>query len=320
MSSSIATRSGTGSAVRAEGRVRPRLRRVLAVITVTLVVLAVAAYFGISIYVVDQLASPPRRVVATDPAQHGMAYENVNFNSTVDNVPLSGWFVDSPGSAAVVMVHGRASARDDGPAMSVAAALAGHGYDVLLFDIRAHGTSGGDRYTMGQRETRDVAGAVRYLQAERGVTEVAGYGTSMGASTLLNAAGDLPEIKAYVLDSAFADLSMLWQKELPRASGLPSFFIPGISLVARLFFDTDLDGNKPVESMPALDERPVFLIHSEGDPTIPVEHAYMLQKAGADNTRMQTWIAPGEGHTAAYQNHKVEYIRRVLAFYDESLK
>ena len=295
-------------------------RGLLAILVVAVPALVIVAYFGISAYVANQLSSPPRRAVTTDPGQFGLTYEDVTFNSTVDNVPLNGWFIDSPGTAAIVMVHGRAAARDDGPAVPVAAALAADGYDVLLFDLRAQGTSGGDRYTMGQKEVRDVAGAVRYLKDVRGATAIGGYGTSMGASTLINAAPDLPELTAMVADNGFADLSLLLEKELPKVSGLPAFFNPGIMLTAQVLFDTNLASNRPVEHMAALDERPIFLIHTENDPTIPVAQSYMLRDAAADNTVMQHWIAPGEGHTMAYSNNKEEYVQRVLAFYDQHMK
>ena len=295
-------------------------RRLLAVLVVLVPALVIVAYFGISTYIANQLSSPPRRPITADPAQYGLTTQDVTFNSTIDNVPLKGWFIDSPGTAAVVMVHGRAAARDDGPAVPVAVALVSSGYDVLLFDLRAQGQSGGDRYTMGLKETRDVAGAVRYLKEERGATAIAGYGTSMGASTLINAAADLPDMKAIVADNGFADLSLLLEKELPKVSGLPSVFNPGITFAAKTFFDTDLAGNKPVEHIAALNDRALFLIHTEVDPTIPVEHSFMLQKAAAGNPKMVSWIAPGEGHTQAYFNHREEYVARVLAFYDKHMK
>jgi fermentation-respiration switch protein FrsA (DUF1100 family) len=301
-------------------RTRFNWRRLLAVLVVAVPALVIVAYFGISTYVANQLSSPPRRAITTDPGQYGLAYEEVTFSSTVDNVSLNGWFIDAPGTAAIVMVHGRAAARDDGPAVPVAAALVGRGYDVLLFDLRAQGTSGGDRYTMGQKEVRDVAGAVRYLKEVRGASTIGGYGTSMGASTLINAAPDLPELKVLVADNGFADLSMLLEKELPKVSGLPSFFNPGITLAAQVFFDTDLAGNRPIEHIAALNERPIFFIHTENDPTIPVAHSYMLRDAAAGNTNMEHWVAPGEGHTMAYSNHKEEYVRRVLAYYDQHMK
>jgi pimeloyl-ACP methyl ester carboxylesterase len=287
-------------------------------IAIAVPILAVVVYLGISAYVFNQLSHPHRSPVTTTPAEYRLAYQDVEFSST-DGIPLSGWYIDSPGSKVIVMMHGREGVRDGPPAMDIAALLAAHNYDVFMFDFRAHGNSGGDRYSLGQLEVRDVAGALDYLKA-RGVTAVGAFATSMGGATELRAAADHPEIKAIVTDSSFADLPELLETELPRASGLPSWFNPGIYLMGNLMFGIDLRSNKPAEVLAQLGDRPVFVIHSEVDTNIPVSHAYKLQAAGANNPNLQFWVAPGEGHCRAFMNNEEEYSRRLLEFYDKYLK
>ena len=97
----------------------------------------------------------------------------------------------------------------------IATAFVRRNYAVLTFDLRAHGESGGDHFTLGQLETRDVVGAVRFLQS-RGRTCIGAIGWSLGAATLLNAAPDLPEIQAIVADSAFANLAVLLDRPCRR--------------------------------------------------------------------------------------------------------
>lgn len=291
------------------------VRRVLFAV----LVLVLMGYFGISAVVADKLSHPTRHAITRNPTDIGLKYENVQFNSTVDNVPLKGWYLDSPGSKVIVMMHGRNGTRDGGDMLTIASLLVKHNYDVLTFDFRAHGESGGERYSLGSWATRDVAGALAYLKG-RGVNEVGTLAFSMGAATELLAAPDHPEMKALVSDSAFSDLGALLDKELPRNSGLPGIFNPGILFMVRAQYGIDIPGTKPRDALARLGDRPVLLIHSQEDELIPVSHAYDLQKMGAADHNLQLWIAPGSGHTRAYRNNPDEYMSRLLAFYDKYLR
>ena len=321
MSAKITTSDST--AVYTERRVksRSRVRTIITVAAVALVVLLVGGYFGISAYTADRLSRPERWALTSTPSQYGLPYEDVTFNSTVDNIKLSGWYIDSPGDKVIMMVHGRNGRRDGGDALEIASKIAAHNYDVFMFDFRAHGASEGERYSMGQWEVRDVAGALNYLKG-RGVTTIGVHSTSMGGSPLLYAAVDHPEMKVLVTDSSFADLAPILEYELPKASGLPAFFNPGVFLMIKVMYGVDLAANKPAEAVAKLGDRPLLIIHSIEDTeadTVPVSHAIALQKAGANNPNLELWLAPGEGHCKAYANNKDEYMTRLLGFYDKYL-
>jgi pimeloyl-ACP methyl ester carboxylesterase len=312
------------SAVAAQQDKRPKigLRRILAVVAVVIAAILIAGYFGISAYAADKLSRPERFALTSKPSDYGLKYDDVVFTSTVDNIQLSGWYIDSAGDKVIIMMHGRNGRRDGGDALEIASKIAAHNYDVFMFDFRAHGASGGERYSMGQWEVRDVEGALNYLKA-RGVAAIGAHSTSMGGSPMLYAAVDHPEMKALVADSSFADLAPILEKELPKASGLPAFFNPGIFFMGKLMLGVDLSANKPADAVAKLGDRPLLIIQSSGDTeadTIPATHAIELQKAGASNPNLQVWLAPGEGHCAAYSHNKDEYMARVLGFYDTYLK
>jgi dipeptidyl aminopeptidase/acylaminoacyl peptidase len=310
------------------GRVQPALTTahragLIAIWTAfALLILFVAAYFVVSAVVADKLSHPVRSKISELPSMYGLAYEEVNFTST-DGTPLSGWYIDAPNNEGrvIVMMHGRDGIRDGTPAMPVAAALVGAGYDVFAFDFRAHGLSGGERYSMGQWEVRDVTAALDVVKA-RGATTIGAYASSMGGATELMAAVEHPEIKAVMADSAFANLPELLVTEMPEASGLPAFFNPGIFDMAKLLYGIDLWNNKPEESVAKLGDRPLYFVHSEIDTQIPAQHTLDLYAAAqaAGNPNASYWIAPGEEHVRAYRNHPEEYVQRMLAFFDAYLK
>jgi uncharacterized protein len=295
------------------------LRRVLLTAVTFLVMLVIALYVGISAIVADKFSRPERHPVTNSPAMYGLAYEPVEFTSTVDNIPLKGWYIGGSGSKVILMLHGRNGNRSDGDsALPLAQAFVNHGYDVFMFDFRAHGESGAIRYSFGELEVRDVAGALAYLKG-RGFSQVGTIGFSMGAATALNSAPDHPEMRALVADSSFADGAMLAQARLPKQSGLPPIFVPGMILMGRVMYGMDLSDDLPVRAVAHLGNRPVLLIHGTSDEMIPVEHAYMLQKAGANDPNLQLWILPNVCHTCAYASNPEEYTKRVIDFFDRNL-
>lgn len=294
-------------------------RRLLLTAVTFLVILTVAVYLGISSVMADKLSVPERHPIANMPSAHGLKYEPVEFTSAVDSIRLEGWYMGAAGSKAILMLHGRNGNRSSGDAaLPLAQAFVNHGYNVFMFDFRAHGESGGTRYSLGKLEVRDVAGALAYLKA-RGFGQVGTIGFSMGAATALNSAAEYPEMHAVVADSSFADENLLVETDWSTLTPFPPIFIPGMTFMGRLLYGIDIPSNVPARAVARLGSRPVLLIHGTADAEIPVSHAYMLQQAGANDPNLQLWIVPNACHTCAYVQDKEEYLRRVIAFFDRSL-
>ena len=292
------------------------------------IVLAAAAaaligYLGIALVVAESVTRPYRRALASSPAVFGLDYEDVTFPSTGDAIPLSGWFLPAAGSdRAVLIVHGRNSNRtgDSGELVPHAAALVERGYNVLAFDFRGHGESGGLRYTLGTAEQRDVLGAVAYLE-QRGFApaRMGFWAHSMGAATVLLTAAASPAVHTIVADSSFARLDDLLAEQLPRASGLPGFFNPAILFFTRVAFRADASIVNPVDVVADLPPESLFIIHAAGDRLIPVDHARRIA-AAAGAAVYDLWIFPGSQHGQVTAAAPDQYRERVLAFLDQRLR
>jgi len=158
---------------------------------------------------------------------------------------------------------------------------------------------------------RDVRGALSWLN-ELGFVpgEVVLHGFSLGGATVLRAA---PEsgVSAVVEESAYADLPLILRQRLPKASGLPSFFTPGIFLMGKLFLGIDPWAVRPEEDARRLCEERVrlLIIHSKDDEAVPFEHAERIRKACPEAA---FWKIEGYRHVGAYAHPR--YRERLLNF------
>lgn len=228
---------------------------------------------------------------------------------------------------SVILVHGRNSNRsgfdpmegDDGGLLRQAKGLVEHGYNVLAFDLRGHGESGGTRYSLGPHERRDVLGAVDYVQRRNIPPEkIVLLCHSMGAATCLLAAPELPGIAAIVADSSYARLTDLLEVELPNASGLPAFYNSGVLWIGKSIYGIDVTEAAPIQTVSEI-ERPVLFIHSESDATVPSEHSLRLWQDSGQTPDM-LWLVNGPKHNRVFQSDPDTYIERITDLFDIATK
>jgi pimeloyl-ACP methyl ester carboxylesterase len=295
-------------------------------------------YSGVSIYIATRLADqaePPLKITRT-PAALGLAYADVSFPSRDDHLTLRGWFI--PGllpsglptdQRVIVMVHGSQQNRTDPAAglLDLSGALVHHGFAVLTFDMRGHGDSQPAPWSLGYYEQRDVLGAVDFLRSgplpypELGRPRViGGWGVSMGANSLLMAAGQESAIAAIVADSSYPDILPILQREIPKG-GVPASFTPGGLLATRVLYGVDFYDTRPIDALAHIAPRPIFFIQGGADSFNPPSNLGVLTAAAkaAPNDNVLSWLVPGADHAQAYHVAGSDYVNRVVAFYDRTL-
>ncbi len=292
------------------------MHRPSAALATALVFAAIGSYLGVSLVVAERFSHPARHPVGRAPVVQAPAYEDVTL-ATSDRLVLRGWFFPVPADRAVVIVHGKDANRVEfeGRAEHIADFLVAAGYSVLLFDLRGHGDSEGERFSLGYYERRDVAAALEYV-VSRGIAErrIGLIGISMGAATAIQELALHPGIGPIVADSAFEDAWTLLHEDLPDETGLPSWFALGVLLMARLGFGIDGDAASPISFVRAHPERPFLFIHCENDGLIRLHHSQDLLRASA-NPSSVLWVANGCEHAGAYEHDAIQYRVRVLAFF-----
>lgn len=282
-----------------------------------LVLLIVIAFVGISGFLGYSMTRVERIPIEEYPSQWGLMYEEVTFLSRADSITLRGWFLPVQSSErAIIMVHGSEGNRADTSVgmLNIAAGLVQHGYSILMFDLRGHGESDGNRMSAGYYERRDLLGAVDYIK-EQGFEDIGVLGFSMGAATALMAAVECDDIDAIIADSSYADLKEMMEPEFSKRTKFPKFFLPPLLVMVKIMYGVDFNAVRPIESVPEIAPRPVLFIHGELDDVVPVAHAYRLQQASL-SPQSQLWVVPGAGHVRSYVTHPDEYINTITTFFD----
>lgn len=311
--------------------------RGLVAVLLTLSAVLTFGLAAIAIYIAKRLAYTSQVPPYVTPASLDLHYKDVTFPSRVDHIQLRGWFI--PGvlpngslttQRTIIFVHGTRANRADQSAglLNLSGELARHGFAVLAFDMRGNGESPPAPLSLGYFEQRDVLGAVDFLRSgplpypELGRPHViAGWGLSMGGSTLILAAAQEPAISAIVLDSAATEYVSILEREIPKEGHIPPFFTPYALLAARAIYGIDFYAVRPVDLVARLAPRPLFFIHGGADSYVPSSNMNELAAAArtAPNAHIQTWLIPGADHSQSYNTQPQEYISSVVAFYTTAL-
>ena len=108
--------------------------------------------------------------------------------TTKDSLKLETWYITADSSkGTVILFHGHGGNKSG--VIKEAESFNKIGYNTLLVDFRAHGSSGGNTCTIGYDESEDVKLAFDYIKAN-GEKNIVLWGISMGASTITKAVKD----------------------------------------------------------------------------------------------------------------------------------
>ena len=252
-----------------------------------------------------------------DPANYGLPREEVRFHSR-DGVELGGWWMPAENAHGTVIVcPGLNGSADKDVPQTVPLCQAG--FNVLLFDWRAHGRSAGELVTLGALEQADLFGALDYVQREHGAAHVGVLGLSMGAGVALMVAAQDERIAALVVDGAYPSLKGLLTGYL-QARGVPRRVGRGLVSIVLLmgslragYVLLDVQPRRYASRVHA----PTLFIHAERDEFASARDVEKMRAQIPVPTAL--WLAPDCAHREAFQRHAEEYNRRVLAWFAEHL-
>jgi uncharacterized protein len=229
----------------------------------------------------NALLHPPRRPVTQVPA---VKFEKVDLDV---GIHLAGWLFRTERSrrGLVVYLHGLGDNRSSG--ISMAQHFNALGFDLLAYDSRAHGESGGDACTYGFYEKTDL---IRVLDKLGGGPVVA-FGVSLGAGIALQAAAVDPRIALVVAVAPISDLRTAVRERAP--------FFASRANIDEAFRIAEREGRFQADEVnPAAAatriHAPVLVIHGADDRETPPSHSERVYAALAGPKKLL--LVPGAGH------------------------
>ncbi|MGE6629437.1 alpha/beta hydrolase [Bacillus sp. NPDC077027] len=183
----------------------------------------------------------------------------------------------------------------------------GLGWNVLLYDHRRHGMSGGKTTSYGFYEKEDLAQVVKWLRKKTGQDTMIGiHGESMGAvTTLLYAAEQEAKADFYIADCPFATFEDQLIYRLKTDFKLSSRWI--VPVADRFLKWRDGYSIHQVAPLDVIDqvEKPILFIHSRHDDYIPCEQSEKLYERKKGDKKL--FIAPYGAHAMSYSENKELY-------------
>jgi uncharacterized protein len=216
----------------------------------------------------------PSRAINETPDRAGLDYRELGLE-TDDGKRLQGWWIGAQTHSLghLLLCHGNAG--NIGDRVLHAALLTGAGFDLLLFDYRGYGRSGGRPSEKGTyRDARAALGCL-LEQPEVDPDRIFYLGESLGGAVALDLAVERPPA-GLVLLSAFTGVRELGRRHYPF---VPASLIPDAYPTLRRIHNL---------------HAPLLVLHGDRDDIVPLSQGRALFDAAPGPKRMHVFA--GLGH------------------------
>jgi fermentation-respiration switch protein FrsA (DUF1100 family) len=237
-----------------------------------------------------------QRHLLAPPTGLGLSPERFEI-STADGVTLVGWVIPAPpgtsGGLWLLMCHGNAGNLSEFDRPVHYAGLRGLGLNLLAFDYRGYGESGGSPSEEGLY--RDAQAAYRYLRETRRVPSdrIIVFGHSLGSTVAVDLVSRVPAA-GLILDGALTSIIDLGQELYPY---IPVRWISGSRF-------------NSLEKMPEI-RIPKLFLHAVRDEVVPLVHGRRLFAAAV---APKTFVELQGGHGDAFEVDSANYFGSIARF------
>ena len=268
---------------------------VILIILVVLILIVLGTVWGCARIAKKALhPAAKRKPLDVWPDQYKLPFENVYFK-TEDGVQIKGWFIPNPSSdKTIILMHGWGMNRGD--VFKNTYFLHDLGYNLMYFDFRALGESGGTVSSIGYLEVKDLQAAIQFLKDTRpfACEKIGLYGLSMGGMVAICAR---------------------WAWVHNKVPYFP--LMPIVLHYMRRNLAANPERYSPKYNIPKIAPRPVFIIHGRYDNLVPAAQAKMLFKCAGEPKEI--WLVPGAKHNKCAEVGGYEYKQRLADFYKKYL-
>lgn len=250
-------------------------------------------YLGLAYYFSSLIIHPPRRTNAEvrdlmqlragidiDTFRQKLpAGESFSLTAT-DEIEIAGtYFEQDTSRCAFIISHGYGSTRLS--MMKYAPFLYDCGCDVVVYDHRAHGASGGIHGTGGALEATDLLALTNWLKERTGLAakQIAWMGESWGGSTVLQAGAMGEDVAFIIAESSFQNWeSAVFERAERMYGSWVSWMKPTVWAFVSWRTGTDAYAASPLLKAKDITE-PVLVMHSAADAETASEQSANIAKA-----------------------------------------
>ena len=292
---------------------------VLLIIVLCVALLALTLVWGCA-YMAKKALHPvaKRKPLDVWPDQYKLPYENVYFK-TEDGVQLKGWFIPRPDSdKTIILMHGWGMNRGD--IFRNTCFLYDLGYNLMYFDFRALGESGGSVSSIGYLEVKDLQGAIKFLKETRSFAceKMGLYGLSMGGMVAIYEAAHNKDIACVAAEASYYSFRKVVSRWAWVHNKVPYFpLMPIVLHYMRKNLADNPEKYSPKYNVPHIAPRPIFIIHGRYDNLVPAAQAKLLYKNAGEPK--EVWLVPGAKHNKCAEVGGFEYKQRLGDFFRKYL-
>lgn len=253
------------------------------------------------------------------PADLDLPFEEFWINGA-DQQRLHAWLIPATGlvRGTILYLHGVGDNKISG--LRLAKVFQARHFNVLMYDSRAHGKSGGGFCTYGYYEKYDVAKAIDILQEKKTISlgPIGVFGTSMGAAVAVQAASLEKRIRAVVAEGCFTNLRTITVDYQKRLLWMPWHFLRNVAMKRSEYIAHF--SHHDVSPLRALAEVhvPILFIHGKSDTFI--KYKYSEQLFAAAHEPKELYLIEGADHTNIHAVAHKAYEDRLVSFFERWLK
>jgi pimeloyl-ACP methyl ester carboxylesterase len=275
---------------------------IIAIAIIFIVALVIVLFFA---FVAYKMTTPPREKGEWTPETYGMKYENFTVK-TDDGIELRGWYVNKNSKFTVFLLHGYTVSRWTFYIEKMVEFLKDEPYNIVVFDFRAHGESGGKHTTVGDAEIKDLRAVLDKFHTEKNC--LVGY--SMGADIAIRAL-EFDDVCCAVADSPPIYMDSTGRRGLKYFANLPEWIYDSAYPFFKMFAKS-----KGIDIMDYADriKKPLLIIAGSLDPLVKVDEVMeFYEKNRKINENVELWVTSGK-HVRSVKVDPDKYRERVLEF------
>lgn len=191
------------------------------------------------------------------------------------------------------------------------------GFNILLYEHRNHGRSGGINTTFGYYEKHDLKAWTDWIYEKNGEDSIVGtFGESMGASIVLQNLDIDKRVKFCIEDCGYSDMEEILKVRLKEDLKLPVFpFLILARIVSKIRTGISFKEVSPINSVKN-SKVPILFIHGKKDGYVPSSMAVDMYNKKSKGIR-KIYMPINADHAQSYSKNRHEYDKVVKEFLED---